>query len=258
MIPLNIDLSEVAAEFSLTAAQSMELSDAIIDRIVVEYTSKWENLVDNNLKGLRNVYKNAMYVDKKSSFEVIFGLREGENGLAIALEEGKSAWDEKPFFEASPKKHRKAIGDGWYLTVPFRHATPEAVAESGVFQSILPKEVYDVAKNNGGRPVSMSQLPEQYRQVGSRKEIAVAGGVIPEYVHKAPKYLGLVRVNISSTSKERRGGYMTFRRVSDRSDPNSWIHPGFDVHKFMDKALDQADIYTVADMAVDKFLEQLL
>jgi len=257
MMPLNIDLSEVVEEFALTATQSMELSDVIIDRIVAEYTSKWENLVDNGLKGLRSTYKNAMYVDKKSSSEVIFGLREGENGLAMALEEGKAAWDEKPFFEASPRKHRKAMGDGWYLTVPFRHATPEAVAESGIFQSVLPKEIYDIAKNNGGRRVSMAQLPEQYRQLGSRKEIVTASGVIPEYTHKAPKYLGLVRVNVSSTNKEDRGGYMTFRRVSDRSDPNSWIHPGFDAHRFMDKALDQADIYTVADMAIDNFLAQL-
>lgn len=256
-MPLNIDLSEVVEEFALTATQSMELSDVIIDRIVAEYTSKWENLVDNGLKGLRSTYKNAMYVDKKSSSEVIFGLREGENGLAMALEEGKAAWDEKPFFEASPRKHRKAMGDGWYLTVPFRHATPEAVAESGIFQSVLPKEIYDIAKNNGGRRVSMAQLPEQYRQLGSRKEIVTASGVIPEYTHKAPKYLGLVRVNVSSTNKEDRGGYMTFRRVSDRSDPNSWIHPGFDAHRFMDKALDQADIYTVADMAIDNFLAQL-
>lgn len=257
MMPLNIDLSEVVEEFALTATQSMELSDVIIDRIVVEYTSKWENLVDNGLKGLRNVYKNAMYVDKKSPTEVIFGLREGENGLAMALEEGKAAWDEKPFFKASPRKHRKAMGDGWYLTVPFRHATPEAVAESGIFQSVLPKEVYDIAKNNGGHRMSMTQLPEQYRQLGSRKEIVTDMGVIPEYTHKAPKYLGLVRVNVSSTNKENRGGYMTFRRVSDRSDPNSWIHPGFDAHRFMDKALDQADIYTVADMAIDNFLAQL-
>lgn len=257
MMPLNIDLSEVVEEFALTATQSMELSDVIIDRIVAEYTSKWENLVDNGLKGLRSTYKNAMYVDKKSSSEVIFGLREGENGLAMALEEGKAAWDEKPFFEASPRKHRKAMGDGWYLTVPFRHATPEAVAESGIFQSVLPKEIYDIAKNNGCRRVSMAQLPEQYRQLGSRKEIVTASGVIPEYTHKAPKYLGLVRVNVSSTNKENRGGYMTFRRVSDRSDPNSWIHPGFDAHRFMDKALDQADIYTVADMAIDNFLAQL-
>lgn len=257
MIPLNIDLSGVAEEFSLTASQSMELSDAIIDRIVVEYTSKWENLVDSGLKGLRTVYKKAMYVDKKSASEVIFGLREGENGLAIALEEGRAAWDEKPLFEQSPRKHRKAMGDGWYLTVPFRHATPGAVAESGVFQSVLPKEIYNVARSNGGRPVSMTQLPEQYRRVGSRAEISTTVGVIPAYTHKTPKYLGLVRVNVSSTNKENRGGYMTFRRVSDRSDPHSWIHPGFDARKFMDKALDQADIYTVADMAIDKFLAQL-
>ena len=50
---------------------------------------------------------------------------------------------------------------------------------------------------------------------------------------------------------------MTFRRVSDKSDPNSWIHPGFDARKFMDKALDQTQIPQVVDMVLDNFLSQL-
>ena len=93
--------------------------------------------------------------------------------------------------------------------------------------------------------------------LGKRKEIQTANVVIPEYVHKSPKYQGLVKLDISSTEKETRSGYFTFRRVSDKSEPLSWIHPGFSAHKFMDKALDSVQVEVVADMAIDTFLKSL-
>lgn len=256
MLPIHLDLSEVVAEFALTGEQAQELGANIISRVVTEYVGKWENLVDKGLKQTRKIYKKAMYVDRISPTEVVFGLAPGDDGLALALEEGKDPFDEKVGFSKSDKRKTKLDG-GWYLTIPFRHATPGAVAESGIFQSVLPKEVYDVAKNNAGRPVTKAQLPAQYAQLGQRGAIQTAAGVIPAYTHKSPKYEGLVRVNISSTKSEDRGGYFTFRRVSDKSDPNSWIHPGFEARKFMDKALDEAQIETVASMAIDNFLSQL-
>lgn len=257
MIPIHLDLSEIVSEFALTGDQAEELGAGIISRIVTEYVSKWEDVVDKNLRQTRKIYKGAMYVNRTSPTEVIFGLSEGEHGLALAIEEGKDAYDEKPFFATSDKRKTKKIGDGWYVTVPFRHASPGAVAESGVFQSILPKEVYDIAKQNNGAPVRRGQLPAQFAQLGQRAQLQTAQGVIPAYTHKTPKYEGLVRLDISATKSEDRGGYFTFRRVSDKSDPLSWIHPGFKAHKFMDKALDEADIQTVASMAIDEFLKQI-
>ena len=98
---------------------------------------------------------------------------------------------------------------------------------------------------------------QQYAQLGQRKPIQTAEGIIPAYTHKAPQYQGLVRIDIASTDKENRGGYFTFRRVSDKSDPLSWINPGFEPRKFMDRALDEAQVFEVADMAIDEFLNQL-
>lgn len=260
MIPLNIDISEVVQEFELTALQAEELGSTIIDRITTEYVNKWESLVNSGLRQTRKLYKKAMYVDRLAPMTVEFGLQPGDDGLALALEEGREPWDEKPFFRASRKRKTK-LGGGWYLTIPFRHATAGAVAESMSFKSVLPQEVYDIAKNNGGRGVRLNQLPSQYQQLGVRGEIrTAAGAILPEYTHKSPRYQGLVRIEISSTSKEAergRGGYFTFRRVSDRSDPNSWINPGLTPRKFMDKALVAAEIDRVADMAIDNFLSQL-
>lgn len=256
MMPIHLDISEIVEEFSLTSEQSQQLGSEIINRVVGEYTHKWENLVNRGLKQTRSLYKKAMYVDRISDTEVVFGLQPGENGLAIAIEEGKPPFDEKPFFKASSKVKQK-LGGGWYLTIPFRYATPGAVAESDIFQQKLPKEIYEIAKGNNGSSIKKSQLPPKFQQLGVRKEVQGVNGVIPEYTHKSPKFQGLVRIDISSTNNENRGGYFTFRRVSDNSDILSWIHPGFEAKKFMDKALEESQIERVADMAIDNFLIQL-
>ena len=256
MLPIHIDMSEVIEECGLTASQSDALGGAIIDRVVEEYTHRWDDLVNKGLQQLRSVYKRAMYVNRISNTEVEFGLEAGESGLALALEEGKPPYDEKPFFEAS-RKRVQTLSGGWYVTVPFRHATAKAVAESTIFSGSLPAQVQRIAKQNAGRGVTSAQLPARYRVLGSRAAIQTAKGVIPEYVHKAPILQGLVRIDIPSTGSEKRGGYFTFRRVSNNSDPLAWIHPGFTARKFMDKALDAAQISEVASMAIDKFLEQL-
>ena len=74
MIPIHLDLSEIVEEFSLTGEQGQQLGGEIINRIVVEYTNKWENLVNKGLKQTRNLYKKAMYVDRISDTEVVFVL----------------------------------------------------------------------------------------------------------------------------------------------------------------------------------------
>ena len=148
------------------------------------------------------------------------------------------------------------IRDRFYITVPFRHATPEAIAESGVFSSILPQDIYTLAKNSQ-TPLKREQLPINQQTPGSRKAIDVPGLKVPEYIHKAAKYEGLVRVEASSSNREKRSQYMTFRRVSDKSDPNSWFNGGIEAKKLMDKALQLANITMIADIAIDETLERI-
>lgn len=257
MIPISIDISEIVDEFSLTYIQASELSESIIDKIVVDYMHKWNDIVNGELKQLRSLYQKAMYVERNSSTEVVFGLAPGEDGLALSIEEGKPPFDMKLGFRNSSKK-KISIGGGWYLTVPFRYATSKAVAESTIFSGVLPLEIERLAKNNDGRPLGFSQLSQNYRSLGRRKTLQIGDSVIPEYVHKTPKFQGLVRLNVSSTKEENRGMYMTFRRVSNNSDPYSWIHPGFEAHKFMEKALEQTQISQVVDIALDNFLSQII
>lgn len=256
MIPINIDISSLIEEFSLDENQTLMIGTTIIDRVAQEYSYRWKNLIDKELKSSRNEYLRGIFIERVNPTEIIFGLSNRESSLPLSIEEGHGPWDEKPFLLGSLKAKRTKDGKP-FLTVPFRHATPQAIAEAGIFSSIMPQDVYQLAKNSP-MPLKRSQLPESQQIPGVRKEINVPGLKVPEYIHKAAKYEGLVRVEASSSENENRGQYMTFRRVSDKSDPNSWFNGGIIAKRLMDRALEIAQIDRVADMAIDETLERIL
>lgn len=256
MIPINIDISSLIEEFSLDENQTLMIGTTIIDRVAQEYSYRWKNLIDKELKSSRNEYLRGIFIERVNPTEIIFGLSNRESSLPLSIEEGHGPWDEKPFLLGSLKAKRMKDGKP-FLTVPFRHATPQAIAEAGIFSSIMPQDVYQLAKNSP-MPLKRSQLPESQQIPGVRKEINIPGLKVPEYIHKAAKYEGLVRVEASSSENENRGQYMTFRRVSDKSDPNSWFNGGIIAKRLMDRALEIAQIDRVADMAIDETLERIL
>lgn len=256
MIPINIDISSLIEEFSLDENQTLMIGTTIIDRVAQEYSYRWKNLIDKELKSSRNEYLRGIFIERVNPTEIIFGLSNRESSLPLSIEEGHGPWDEKPFLLGSLKAKRTKDGKP-FLTVPFRHATPQAIAEAGIFSSIIPQDVYQLAKNSP-MPLKRSQLPESQQIPGVRKEINIPGLKVPEYIHKAAKYEGLVRVEASSSENENRGQYMTFRRVSDKSDPNSWFNGGIIAKRLMDRALEIAQIDRVADMAIDETLERIL
>jgi hypothetical protein len=129
------------------------------------------------------------------------------------LEEGFSAFDQKNGFMNSKHIKRKKDG-GWYLTIPFRHRTP-GTAGSAVGGQAMPDDIYAQARAlKGGEKLTGTETnyPPQTSWKG--------------YEHKSGIYEGMKRItktyNIATQNM-----YMTFRRVSDKSDPDSWWHPGF-------------------------------
>ena len=256
MVPINIDISSLIEEFSLDENQTLMIGTTIIDRVAQEYSYRWKNLIDKELKSSRNEYLRGIFIERVNPTEIIFGLSNRESSLPLSIEEGHGPWNEKPFLLGSLKAKRTKDGKP-FLTVPFRHATPQAIAEAGIFSSIMPQDVYQLAKNSP-MPLKRSQLTESQQIPGVRKEINIPGLKVPEYIHKAAKYEGLVRVEASSSENENRGQYMTFRRVSDKSDPNSWFNGGIIAKRLMDRALEIAQIDRVADMAIDETLERIL
>jgi hypothetical protein len=241
MIPINIDLSDTVEEFTLSQSETDDLRRYVLDRIMTDFVMRWEDEIAKNLHSTRNEYKRGIFQEQSDDFSVTIGLTPRQSRLAMMIEDGESQFDIKQGFQQSDKRKMTKSG-GWYLTVPFRYATSEAVAESG-FTMNMPKPVERLAKQG---PVQLDNLPEALRGLGQNRTSG--------YKHKFNIYEGLSRVEAGSGNKEKRGIYMNFRRVSNNSDPSAWIHPGLEARDLMGKALEATDIGNVVDQAVDEFL----
>jgi len=231
-----IDINPVIQELQLSDEEINSLGRMLLDRVADVYMQKWEQLVDKNLHSTRQDYKAGMDFRYTSDLSASFVLEGKERSrLGLMIEEGASPFDIKKGMENSSKKTVKKDG-GWDITVPFRHSTPEAIGEAAIFSSKLPERVYSVAKENKGAAVQKEQLPSENQKLEIRPEIKTDEGIIPSYEHKSPIYQGLVK-----TTKKNHETYHTFRRISNNSDKNSWIHKGFTPHKFMEKALQEIE-----------------
>lgn len=142
-----------------------------------------------------------------------------------SIEEGIKPYDMKIGLLSSPKAKTSKQG-GKYLTVPFRHGTPQTTALPA-----MPQSVYNQAKNLGysrrnnflvsfvtGRKYSWGgKLPKTSEGQRSHNTPHRGAG----YTWKTGMYSGMVK-----TGRNKHSQYLTFRRVSSNSDPASWQHPG--------------------------------
>ena len=131
------------------------------------------------------------------------------------LEQGYAPFDMKLGFSKSGRKHSKKNG-GWYMTIPFRHGTPN----SFMYGKPMPKNIH-----------------KQGKSLGSGQRLRVDGEVRKSwngYEHKSNIHDGLTKIVKQYESGKTQSKYMTFRRVSDNSSPSSWQHPGFKGVKIAD------------------------
>lgn len=250
MIPFGIDISDIVDEFAILADKSEELSSFMLGKVVENYMFTWEEMVRNELKSTRGEYMKSMFTEPIDNNTAVVGLLPRESNLAMMIEDGASSFDEKIGFENSSKKKEKADG-GWYLTIPFRYATTEAIGESMSFANKMPAQIQKVAKKVSPQAIAMQDLPKQYQKIGVNKTSG--------YTHKNPIFEGITKRNVASTVNEKRSAYMGFRRVSDKSDADSFIHPGFEARKFMERTLSEMEssLSEIIDSAVDEYLRAL-
>ena len=250
MIPINIDLTPIFDMYSSISDRSEEFSSIVLNRMVDTYMFEWQNLVNSELGQTRNKYSNCMDVEFVDDTHAIIKLTPDESGLPLMIEDGASQFDEKEGFEKSPKRHEKEDG-GWYLTVPLRHATSQAIGESMIFSGKMPVEIQKIAERVSPSAIMKQDLPQEYQKLGINKTSG--------YIHQNPIYEGLHKRKISSTQNENRNGYFTFRRVSDQSEDGSWQHPGFTAKKFMDRAAQslETSMGKVLNDITDEYLDKL-
>lgn len=220
---VSVDLSSLGVNDQL----SPQIVDAIqgsIETSLAIIRDRWQTSVQNKLNSTRPLYLQGLGFDSiiyPFGNDMFAGAVQLQGKFPNMLEQGFSAFDLKIGFSKSDKKIKKQNG-GWYLTIPIRHSTPG----SFMYGQAMPKDVYGVAKKLGNRE-SLS-----YKGKG---DVSWTG-----YQQKHNKYDGLTRI-IKSYQKTSQSQYITFRRVSDKSDPMSWWHPGFEGVKIAESLMPFAE-----------------
>lgn len=264
MIPIIIDTRGLVSEFALSREEIDSMMSFTVKGITARFATLWEEQAKKNLKSSRKQYVRSLYVGEKGRFKGFVTLR---GRLPNMIEQGASAFDMKTGFAQSSK--RKINGTDWYLTIPFRWSTPSALGESEVFTNRMPDEIYSIAKKisgttsqrgsgtvRTGEQVKMGDIPSPYDIPKVRPEVAGTNKAFEEYRHKTSIYEGIGRSSKTYESATQ-SQYVSFRRVSSKSDPLSWIHTGIEAKKFADEALNELDIAHEADMAIDNFLNSI-
>lgn len=240
MISVFIDTQQISEQFNINQDQIDDLVDYTIKEITYRFAQEWENEANRTLKSSRQEYiSNINVVDD--------GFAKGSvvltGWLPNSIEDGLDSFDIKEGHLNS--KNAKVGADGKkYSTVPFAWGTPGALKEN--FSNIMPKEIHGIMKSKlfdtpikgGGvasKPLSNDEIPKQFRE-SITKKVKLTNS---EYTHKSSLFEGIRKQKDPVTKQN---SYVSFRRISENSDPSSWIHPGIEAVNLAEKALDNFDI----------------
>lgn len=258
------DILAVGREFDLTKEQVSDMIDFVIKELTATVAENWKKVAQQSLHRTRQQYINSLYVGDEGKYTGFVQLR---GSLPNMIEDGCDPFDMKVKMLTSSKAKRKKDG-GLYFTVPFRWAVPTAEGDNSAFSGVLPVSVYNIIKKSpssitglggvivSGRALKIGELPQQFQIPKSRAPIITESKTFLEYKHKTSLLAGLVRSgkDYESTSS---GKYATFRRISDLSDPLSWIHRGFQAKRLAERAIEMTDINMEVNRNTDRFLQDL-
>ncbi len=268
--PITIDLSGLSAQFGLAAETIDMLTETCVKSVTAQIYNTWNALAKQTLKSTRNEYLQNLNIIDKGRFAQQIILT---GKLPNMLEQGASPFDIKQGFKKSNKvkysvpkyrvtKEGKVLINGekenrWYLTIPFRVGTPGTVGEE--FSNEMPDEVYKAVKEKTTNDyLKVGEIPDPYNQQQTRQAIYDTEGKVmfDEYKHRNSIYEGLAKQ--TGVYKSVKQNYMSFRRVSENSDPLSWIHKGFNPLNLAEKAIEQTDVETIVDNEVKMYLDNIL
>jgi len=259
---LRIKVEELIPEFVQLAKQGkgnliLAHTEAAVEKLSTLYQQAWIRAAEGaSYPGLPFVIHSTDYqrtIERRQIAPMIWEIYSGYTtktgrGVTELLEAGHEPIDLK---EGLLRGAKSRMGkNGRYNIVRFEHNDPDA----DPFRSNpMPLSVYksfaqevkktDDAKKAGASPISGTSYTSKSSitpgnreytwgikydaksQVGRRSKIIKSKGkTLGQSTWKTGKYAGMVRLQ-QSTTKSKKGGYMTFRVVSSHSDPMSWIVP---------------------------------
>jgi hypothetical protein len=255
MLNYSINLPDsFVQEFSLDKEQVRDILDLTIKDVASKVADAWRKEAARGLSSTRRQYVDSIVEYSPAPMQAAIELV-GE--LPNKLEEGSPSWDMKPDLLASDKA--KMGKNGKYITVPFTIGTPNALAEN--FPTIMPEPVYeailakqfevDMAGGTRTKGLRQDEVPAPYNEIKTKKVKIPKSKSYGSYTHKSSIYVGIQRQKSSVTNQS---SYVSFRKVSENSDPMSWIHPGLKAHRFAEKALERVNVFYESGRIIDRIL----
>lgn len=268
MIPIQINTKSITNQFDMTKEMVESFIDFCVKDIASSFVRKWEGIAKIKLHSTRDFYISGLKVIDVGRMKGAVLLDYKQHPVIRMIEEGQSAFDIKEGFAKSSKRkpaYRKNASTGWYLTIPFRIGIPTTIGESSVFAvPSMPPAIHKVAKKldaqkgETSKGLKLSEIPKQFQAPQSRAAISVIENheTYTEYVHKSSIYEGIVKQKNAMTGQN---SYMSFRRVSDLSDPMAFIHSGIIAYNLADDAMKElnANMHNELQIATDRALDKL-
>jgi len=254
LINIDIDTADLSAEFNLSQEDVEGLMQYTIETVTSEFALMWDQEAAQSLMKSRDQYRNALQVDSRGRFTGVVYLNPAV-WIANAIELGAEPFDMKPGMLSSPKAKTGADGSK-YMSIPFRFGTPGALAESSVFAGVMPSDIHSsvLKSEKAGTPLQMGSIASKHHMPKShayRNQLKAIGfDKMKKGTKTTSKYAGLQR-------NARGSGYVNFRRVSEKSDPEAFLHPGVQARHLGDKAYSRLDIPSSVDEAIDNFLANM-
>lgn len=245
MIPLIINTQDIYNQFNVTKQDVENIVDFITKEITASFARRWDTQARNELHSSRQVYRESLQVIDEGRMQgsVVLWYT---NPLVSMIEEGVGSFDMKEGYAKSSKKKTKKDG-GWYMHIPFRFATPNALGEDNIFSAKMPQEIYDLVKDKpqdlitssgsmASKPLSLAEIPTRFQTPSIRPSVSSIpeSKTFAEYKNKTSIFEGIQKRKDTVTGQNT---YMSFRTVSDNSDSDAFIHTGINAYNLADKAM---------------------
>lgn len=178
--------------------------------------------------GLRQIYADNIVVGNQvvTSGNVVQRIQAAVQ-IAKDLENGRGPFDMKPALLAGPKSRINKKGQR-YNIIPFRHGASSLSLPNSNFRP-MPQDIYQQARELKASARRGNGMQWGGKLTGTENRHPAGQNPTLGYQHKAGRYEGMVRIE-KQYARTTQGKYMTFRVVSENSDPLSWHHPGYEPH----------------------------
>lgn len=238
-LKINIDVTKLAAEFKEFALEAeQELTKAVGGLAAMTHARVAEEAA-NKLKSSLKQFQDNLGFEEISPGIWVVSIDQPALWIEDGIEAGK---DMKPDL----LKNATAGANGSrHKVIPFDHGTPPSQRNdtaNRIVQELKAglKDINKQRKSAGLEAVNLKKIeknPDGSPRVGKLHEFDLPSDKPTDNAkHPALKGVTIYQSKDAKTGNIRRD-VMTFRTVSDTSDPASWIHPGYKGQKFLDDAL---------------------